>query len=70
MEKEKDYKFHVCVSYVDDTEFDFDVHISGRESSVVASMMMITRGVLMASSAYIATCYKEDGFDLCSYINR
>ena len=68
MEKENLYKFYVCVSYDDGSEFGFDVHIEGRESSVVASMMMITRGTLMASSASKAVCYKDDGFDLCSYV--
>lgn len=68
MEKERNFKFNVCVSYNDDTEFNFDVSIDGRESSVVATMMMITRGTLMASSASRAVCYKEDGFDLCSYV--
>ena len=70
MKKESSFKFYVSVSYLDGTEFGFDVHIEGTECEVVASMMMITRRLLITLSAYKATCYKEDGFELCAYCNR
>lgn len=62
------HKFFVEIVYNDDTEFHFNVELEGRDSAVMASLMMITRGTLMASSAHRAIAYNEDGFDVCSYI--
>lgn len=60
-------KIFVEVEYDDKTSFNFNVEIEGRESSFLASLMMITRGTLMASNASCATAYREDGFPICSY---
>ena len=68
MKKAIDYKATIFIEYSDGTGFNFEVSISGTESGIVASLSMITRGTLMASSAYKATCYKPDGFELCSYV--
>lgn len=65
--KEKKYNFYVECVYDDETEFHFNVEIEGTESSVMAHLMMITRGTLKASSATTSTAYKEDGFPVVSY---
>lgn len=62
------HKYFVEIVYNDDTEFHFNVELEGRYSAVMASLMMITRGTLMASSAHRAVAYNEEGFDVCSYI--
>lgn len=68
MEKVIDYNATIFIEYKDGTGFNFEVSISGTECEIVASLMMITRGTLMSSNAYKATCYKPDGFELCSYV--
>ena len=57
----------IIIEYNDDSEFSFDVTIEGTDSQITASLMMITRGTLMASSGKRATCYNDDGFEICSY---
>ena len=63
------HNFFVEIIYNDDSEFNFTVELEGTDSEVMANLMMITRGTLMASSAHQATAYNEDGFDVCSYRN-
>ena len=64
----KEKKFTIFVTYNDDSEFHFDVTIDGTDAEVMANLMMITRGTLMASSGHRAICYNSEGFDVCSYI--
>lgn len=61
-------KFFVEVKYDDDSSFSFDVIIEGSDNDVLANMMMITRGTLMASSGSKATAYDYEGFPICSYM--
>lgn len=61
-------KFYVEIVYEDKSEYHFNVELEGTSSEVMASLMQITRGTLMASSAHHATAINEDGFDVCSYI--
>lgn len=61
--------FFVEIVYDDNSEFHFNVELEGTDSEVMGSLMMITRGTLMASSAHRAIAYNEDGFDVCSYIS-
>lgn len=62
-------KVFVEVEYNDGSSFSFDIILhSKKELSQVAEVMMITRGVKMASSAYKATAYNYEGFTICSYI--
>lgn len=70
MKKEMKVKVTIVVEYSDKSEFTFDVTMEGLENAIVANLLMITRGTLIASCAKKATCYKEDGFELCSYINN
>ena len=67
--EEMKVKVTIIVEYNDKSEFTFDVTMEGKEHEVVAHLLMITRGTLIASSAKKATCYKSDGFVLCSYTN-
>ena len=62
------HKFYVEIAYNDNSEFHFNVELEGTDYEVMASLTMITRGTLMASSAYRAIAYNEEGFDVCSYI--
>lgn len=64
----KEKTFTIFVTYKDDSEFHFDVTIDGSDTEVMANLMMITRGTLMASSGVRAICYNFEGFDVCSYI--
>lgn len=69
MNKEMKETMTIVIEYSDKTEFTFDVTIQGKEHEIVGELMMITRGTLIASNAVKATCYRNDGFELCSYIN-
>ena len=68
MKEEKKVTVTIIIEYSDESEFNFDVTMEGKEYDVVANLMMITRGTLMASMARKATCYRNDGFEICSYI--
>lgn len=68
MEKEITTKVTIVLEYSDESETSFDVTMQGSECAIVGTLLMVTRGTLMASIAKKATCYKEDGFELCSYI--
>ena len=61
-------KFTVFVQYEDETEFSFDVTVEGADHEIMAELSMITRGVLMTSSAKRAICYNDQGFDVCAYV--
>ena len=59
--------FYVELVYNDGSERGFDVLLEGHEHEYMATLMMITRGTLMASSAVRATAYDDQGFDVCAY---
>lgn len=60
-------KFYIELTYPDGSEFGFNVLVEGSMHVKEATLMMITRGTLMASNALRAVCYNEAGFDVCSY---
>ena len=62
------YTATIVLEYSDGSDMKFDVSMEGKEYDIVASLLMITRGTLMASIACTATCYKPDGFVVCSYV--
>lgn len=66
--KKKEHRFYVEVEYNDESSFYFHVILEGKTHQIMASLQMITRGTLMASNAYKATAYNEEGFDVVSYI--
>lgn len=61
-------RYFIEVNYDDETGFNFHVDIEGDLSQHRATLMMITRGTLMASSARSAYCYDMQGFDVCAYV--
>ena len=68
MEESLKKTYYVEISYPDDSEFHFDVTIEGEYCNVAASLMMITRGTLLASSGCRAYCYNDEGFEVCAYV--
>lgn len=70
LKMEKKYTFTIEIEYSDESNFMFDVILTGPEYEIEAELMKITRGTLMVSSAYKATAYRQDGFPVLSYINR
>ena len=61
-------EFTVELVYGDDSSIFFQVGVDGEEYEYMALLSMITRGTLMASMAKRATCYNDEGFDVCSYV--
>lgn len=53
----------IFLYYLDDSEKSFEVNTKDK-----ALVMMVTRGTLIASVAYKATAYNDEGFEICSYI--
>lgn len=60
--------FYVELVYYDDSTKEFYIKVEGAEHEYMALLSMITRGTLMASCARIATCYNDEGFEVCSYV--
>lgn len=63
-------KVFIEIEYDDKSSFSFNVEIEGKEHEILANIMQITRGTLMASSATKATAYREDGYPICAYVNN
>lgn len=61
-------KVHFSFIYNDDSERNFEGIFEGKEHEIIASVMMVTRGTLMASSAIRGTAYRHDGFPICQYV--
>ena len=66
-QRDMKYTATIVLEYSDGSDMTCDVTIEGEEHDIVASLLMITRGTLMASIACKATCYKPDGTILCVY---
>lgn len=60
-------KATIFLTYKDDSEVCFTFECDEDKSQALATLMMVCRGTLMASSAVLITAYDEDGFDICSY---
>lgn len=60
--------YYVEISYDDDSSFNFEVTIEGKEHEIRATLMQVTRGTLMASSGHRAIAYNDQGFDVISYV--
>ena len=61
-------KCYIEMVYSDESEFGFYVEVEGSENEIHGELLMITRGTLMACGAAKGICYREDGFEVCSYI--
>ena len=61
-------KAAIFLTYRDDSEVYFTFKCDEDKRKALATLMMVCRGTLMASSGVRITAYDEDGFDICSYI--
>jgi len=61
-------KASVCLEYSDESEVWFDFESSESEHNAKATLLMVCRGTLMASSAKRIVAYNDEGFDICSYV--
>ena len=61
-------KFTIFLEWNDSSSTSFEVTIEGRDHEIMSTLMWITRGTLMASSAKRSIAYNEEGFDVVSYI--
>ena len=64
----KKHHFTVELIWSDDSSVSFDVNLEGSENQVMGLLMWITRGSLMASEACKSIAYRDDGFDVVSYV--
>lgn len=60
--------YYVEITYNDESTMDFEVTIEGTDSEIHCTLLMVTRGTLMASTGSRATAYNDQGFDVCSYV--
>ena len=60
-------KATVFLTYNDDSEVTFEFNSDEHPKEALATLMMVCRGTLMASTARRITAFNEDGFDICSY---
>lgn len=60
-------KATIFLTYRDDSEVCFTFDCDENENNALATLMMVCRGTLMASSANLIVAYDEEGFDICSY---
>ena len=60
-------KATIFLTYRDDSEVCFTFECEEDESHALATLLMVCRGTLMASSANRIAAYNEEGFDICSY---
>lgn len=63
-------KASINLVYRDDSEVWFDFDCSESTPNALATLMMVCRGVLMASMAKRVVAYNEEGFDICSYVKE
>lgn len=61
-------KATIFFTYEDDSEVCFTFECSDNEADALATLMMVCRGTLMASSAVKIIAYDDEGFDLCAYV--
>lgn len=61
-------KATIFLTYSDDSEVCFEFKSDESELNALATLMMVCRGTLMASSASSVTAYNEDGFEYCKYV--
>ena len=61
-------KATIFLEYRDGSEVCFEFICDDPEHDALATLLMVCRGTLMASSANRVAAYDEEGFDLCSYV--
>ena len=60
-------KATVFLTYRDESEVCFEYKCDESKENALATLLMVCRGVLMASMGIKVTAYDEEGFDICSY---
>lgn len=61
-------KASICLEYNDESEVFFDFESCDSDIDAMATLLMVCRGTLMASSAKRIVAYNDEGFDICSYV--
>ena len=61
-------KATIFLTYRDESEVCFTFDCDDDDSHAMATLLMVCRGTLMASSGNKITAYNENGFEYCSYI--
>ena len=60
-------KATIFLTYNDGSEVCFTFECDEDKAQALATLLMVCRGTLKASSAIRVIAYNEDGFDICSY---
>lgn len=60
-------KATVFLTYRDDSEVCFEFSCDESTTHALATLLMVCRGLLMASMGKRVVAYNEEGFDICSY---
>lgn len=60
-------KVFLELEYRDGSTISFDVFPHSEGSHATADILMLTRGLLMASMGYRVTAYNSEGFEICAY---
>lgn len=61
-------KATIFLTYSDDSEVCFNFQSDESKEHALATLLMVCRGTLMASSATSITAYNEEGFEYCKYM--
>lgn len=61
-------KVFLELEYNDGSTISFDVFPHSDGAHAVADVLMLSRGLLMASMGNKVTAYNSEGFEICSYI--
>lgn len=61
-------KVFLELEYRDGSTISFDVIPHSGRGHETADILMLTRGLLMASMGNKVTAYNSEGFEICSYI--
>lgn len=61
-------KVFLELEYRDGSTISFDVFPHSEGSHATADVLMLSRGLLMASMGNKVTAYNCEGFEICSYI--
>ena len=61
-------KVFLELEYKDGSSISFDVFPHSEGSHATADVLMLSRGLLMASMGCKVTAYNCEGFEICSYI--
>lgn len=60
-------KVFLELEYPDGSSISFDVYPHSDGVHATAEILMLTRGLLMASMGNRVTAYDSEGFEICSY---